>query len=97
MKKEVLRKAVSYEPDAERWQRRTPEILRFGSLKQLMDQNSEYDLLSDKRNVSDQETLCKILHRYEAAMSRLFSHYATISELWKECCFPVSFILKKCL
>ena len=97
VKKEVLRKAVSYEPDAERWQRRTPEILRFGSLKQLMDQNSEYDLLSDKRNVSDQETLCKILHRYEAAMSRLFSHYATISELWKECCFPVSFILKKCL
>ena len=67
VKKEVLRKAVSYEPDAERWQRRTPEILRFGSLKQLMDQNSEYDLLSDKRTVSDQETLCKILHRYEAA------------------------------
>lgn len=30
-------KAVSYEPDAYRWQRRTPEILQMGSLKKLMD------------------------------------------------------------
>ncbi len=53
-------KSFLYTPDTERWQRRTPEILQTGSLQQLIDQNQEYELLTDTRAASDLEILHKI-------------------------------------
>ena len=43
---------------------RTPDILQPGSLKRLIEQNAEYDLLVDSRAEEDQETLRRILQRY---------------------------------
>lgn len=57
-------KSILYTPDTQRWQRRTPEILQTGSLQQLIDQNQEYELLTDTRAASDLETLHKICSRY---------------------------------
>lgn len=64
IKKEVLKRAVSYVADAERWQKRTPEIVQMGSLKQLMEQNQEYEWLAESRTRSDQELYQQILQRY---------------------------------
>ena len=64
IKQEILEKNIGYEPDADRWQRRTPDILQPGSLKRLIEQNVEYDLLVDSRAEEDQETLRRILQRY---------------------------------
>lgn len=57
-------KSILYTPDTERWQRRTPEILQTGSLQQLIDQNQEYELLTDTRAASDLEILHKIRSRH---------------------------------
>lgn len=41
---EVLQKAIAYEPGAERWYKRPPEIVQMANLRQLLDQNQEYEL-----------------------------------------------------
>lgn len=64
IKKEVLEKAISYIADADRWQKRTPEIMQMGSLKQLMDQNEENELLADSRANSDKKIYSQILQRH---------------------------------
>lgn len=58
--KEVLKKSIGYEPDVDRWQKRTPGILQLGSLNQLIEQNLEYDLLAESRASADQESIRKI-------------------------------------
>lgn len=63
--KTTYEKIILYTPDTQRWQRRTPEILQTGSLQQLIDQNQEYELLTDTRAASDLETLRNIRSRYE--------------------------------
>lgn len=60
----IYEKSILYMPDTQRWQRRTPEILETGSLQQLIDQNQEYELLTDTRAASDLELLHKIYFRY---------------------------------
>lgn len=57
-------KSILYTPDIQRWQKRTPEILQTGSLQQLIEQNQEYELLTDTRVVSDLEALHKICARH---------------------------------
>lgn len=64
IEKEVLKKKISYVVEAERWQNRTPEIIQLGSLKQLMDQNQEDELLTDSRAASDQKTYVQLLRQY---------------------------------
>lgn len=64
LEKEVLKKKISYVVEADRWQNRTPEIIQLGSLKQLMDQNQEEELLTDSRVASDQETYVQLLQQY---------------------------------
>lgn len=61
----VLQKKIGYEPDAARWQKRTPDIRQMGTLKQLIEQNIEYDLLSDTRADADWKALQNILKRYQ--------------------------------
>lgn len=58
---EVLQKAIAYEPDAARWYKRTPEIVQMANLRQLLDQNQEYELVSDSRAESDERTFEEIL------------------------------------
>jgi len=62
--KTTYEKSILYTPDAQRWQRRTPEILQAGSLQQLIDQNQEYELLTNTRAASDLEVLHNIRSRY---------------------------------
>lgn len=62
---EVLQKAIDYELDAVRWCKRTPEILQMGNLRQLLDQNQEYELLSSSRAESDEKMFAEILKRYK--------------------------------
>lgn len=57
----VLQKAIAYEPDAGRWYKRTPEIVQMANLRQLLDQNQEYELVSDSRAESDERTFEEIL------------------------------------
>lgn len=64
IEKEVLKKKISYVVEAERWKNRTPEIIQLGSLKQLMDQNQEDELLTDSRAASDQKTYVQLLRQY---------------------------------
>lgn len=64
IKKEVLQKEIGYVVEADRWQNRTPEIIQLGSLKQLMDQNKENELLTDSRAASDQKTYVQLLQQY---------------------------------
>ena len=64
IKKEALEKAIGYVADADRWQRRTPEIVQMGSLKQMMEQNQENELLADSRVDSDREIYNQILQRH---------------------------------
>lgn len=64
IKKEVLEKEIGYTVDADRWQRRTPEIVQMGTLKQMMEQNQENELLADSRVNSDQEIFAQILQRH---------------------------------
>ncbi len=64
IEKEVLKKKISYVVEADRWQNRTPEIIQLGSLKQLMDQNQEDELLTDSRVASDQKTYVQLLQQY---------------------------------
>jgi len=63
--KTIYEKSILYIPDTQRWQRRTPEIVQMGSLQQLIDQNQEYELVTDTRVVSDLENLHKICSRYD--------------------------------
>lgn len=65
VEKDVLKKNIGYNPDAARWQKPTPEILQFGSLKKLIDQNIESELLTDSRAKGDQETFYRILQKYK--------------------------------
>ncbi|MDO4293580.1 MAG: ImmA/IrrE family metallo-endopeptidase [Eubacteriales bacterium] len=65
IEKDRLKKAIGYEPDAYRWQRRTPEMIQMGNLNQLMEQNAEFDLLTDTRATGDQNTLRQILQKYK--------------------------------
>ena len=62
--KDFLKKKISYIAEADRWQKRTPEIIQLGSLKQLMDQNQEDELLTDSRATSDQKTYVQLLQQY---------------------------------
>lgn len=62
--KDSLEKAIGYVADAQRWQRRTPEIIQLGNLKQMLDQNQEYELLAASRIKSDKEILDEILQRH---------------------------------
>lgn len=62
--KEVLEKSISYVADTDRWQKRTPEIMQMGSLKQLMDQNEAKGLLAESRYKSDQQILSQILQQH---------------------------------
>lgn len=64
IEKEVLKKKIGYVVEADRWQKRTPEIIQLGSLKQLMDQNQEDELLTDSRAMSDQRTYIHLLQQY---------------------------------
>lgn len=64
IEKNVLKKEIGYMPDADRWQKRTPEILQMGSLKQLMENNIEFELLTDSRAKSDKELFQQIMQRY---------------------------------
>lgn len=64
VEKDILKKEIEYEPDAERWQKRTPEILQMGNLKQLMENNLEYELLADSRANGDKEIFHQILQRH---------------------------------
>ena len=64
IKKEVLKKEIGYVVEADRWQNRTPEIIQLGSLKQLMDQNNENELLTDSRAASDQKAYVQLLQQY---------------------------------
>lgn len=64
IKKEDLKKEIHYIADADRWQKRTPEIIQLGTLKQMMDQNQENELLAASRAVSDQEIYIQFLRRY---------------------------------
>lgn len=64
IEKNVLKKEIGYMPDADRWQKRTPEILQMGSLKQLMENNIEFELLTDSRAKSDKERFQQIMQRY---------------------------------
>ena len=64
-KKEVLEKAISYVDDANRWQKRTPEIMQMGNLKKMLDQNEENELLTESRYKSDQQILEQILHQHK--------------------------------
>ena len=63
--KDVLKKNIGYNPDAIRWQRRTPEILQFGSLKKLIEKNVESELLTDSRAKGDLETFHRISQKYK--------------------------------
>lgn len=65
VEKGVLRKAIGYVADADRWQKNTPEVVQFGSLKQLLEQNQEQDLLANSRLNSDQAIYNQILQRYK--------------------------------
>lgn len=65
IEKEVLNKKIGYVVEADRWQKRTPEIIQLGSLKQMMDQNQENELLSGSRAMSDQRTYIRLLGQYE--------------------------------
>ena len=62
--KTTYQKSILYTPDTQRWERRTSEILQTGSLQQLIDQNQEYELLTDTRAASDLDTLHKIRSLY---------------------------------
>ena len=64
VEKNELKKTIGYLADADRWQKNTPEVIRFGSLKKLMEQNKEQELLADSRFNSDQAIYQQILHRY---------------------------------
>lgn len=64
IRKEVLEKKIGYVVEADRWQKRTPEIVQLGSLKQMMDQNQENELLADSRAASDREKYVQFLRRY---------------------------------
>lgn len=64
IEKEVLKKKIGYVVEADRWQKRTPEIIQLGSLKQLMDQNQEDEILTDSRAMSDQRTYIHLLQQY---------------------------------
>lgn len=64
VEKDILKKEIGYEPDAGRWQKRTPEIPQMGSLKQLIENNVEFELLTDSRAKGDQEIFRQILQRY---------------------------------
>ena len=61
---EVLQKEIIYEPHAARWHKRTPEIVQMANLRQLLDQNQEYELISDSRAESDKRTFEEILNCY---------------------------------
>lgn len=62
---EVLQKAITYVPDDARWYKRTPEIVQMANLRQLMDQNQEYELVSDSRAESDERTFEEIMECYK--------------------------------
>jgi len=64
IEKEVLEKAIGYAADADRWMKRTPEIMQMGNLKQLIDQNEEQELLTESRYKSDQQILNRILQQH---------------------------------
>lgn len=64
VEKDMLKKEIGYMLDADRWQRRTPEILQMGSLKQLIENNIEFGLLTDSRAKDDNEIFRHILQRY---------------------------------
>ena len=64
VKKEALEKEICYSADADRWQKRTPEIIQLGTLKQMMDQNQENELLAASRAASDGEIYVRLLRRY---------------------------------
>ncbi|MDC7291021.1 ImmA/IrrE family metallo-endopeptidase [Blautia schinkii] len=64
MNKESVKKAIDYVADAQRWQRRTPEIIQMGNLKRMLDQNQEHELLAASRIKSDKEILEEILQRH---------------------------------
>ena len=59
-----MKKEIGYVVEADRWQNRTPEIIQLGSLKQLMDQNNENELLTDSRAASDQKAYVQLLQQY---------------------------------
>lgn len=65
IEKNRIKKFVGYESNTYRWQRRTPEIIQLGNLIQVMEQNIEFDLLTDTRVASDQKTIHQILQRYK--------------------------------
>ena len=64
MKREVLEKEIRYSADADRWQKRTPEIIQLGTLKQMMDRNQENELIAASRAASDQKIYDQLLRRY---------------------------------
>ncbi len=64
IEKDILKKNIGYEPNAERWQKRTPEIVQIGDLNRLIEQNLELDLLAETRSNADQEAVLQILKRY---------------------------------
>lgn len=52
--------------NAERWQQRNKRLLRYGSLLENMAFNSEYELLTENREVSDKAFLEKIKEEFYA-------------------------------
>ena len=64
MKREVLEKEIRYSADADRWQKRTPEIIQLGTLKQMMDRNQENELIAASRAASDQKIYDQLLRRF---------------------------------
>ena len=64
IEKDVLKKSISYIAEADRWQKRTPGIIQWGSLKQLMDKNQENELLTDSRAETDQRDYEQLIQHY---------------------------------